>query len=126
MIKKVFILAIILLIGKNIFAQQYFKIEGTKRIFTFYGKKSSDQINDSITMFYYVKNKNFYLAVKSLNTSLSPYVKYCILNKKEKSKVKSIGKGSNEVTRVRFIEVNLIRAEKISVNSQFIEEIIKR
>ena len=126
MIKKVFILAIILLIGKNIFAQQYFKIEGTKRIFTFYGKKSSDQINDSTTVFYYVKNKNFYIAVKSLNVSLRPYVKYYILNKKEKSKVKSIGKGSNEVTRVRFIDVNLIRAEKISANSQFIEEIIKR
>lgn len=125
MIKKTFIFAIIFLIANNIFAQTYFKIEGTKRIFTFYGKKQSTQINDSITVFYFVKNSNFYLAVKPKKEILGRYIKYDILNKKEKAKIKSIQRGINEIERVRFICVNLIKTEDVGTDSKLIEKLLK-
>ena len=126
MIKKIFSLLILFFFAKDICPQKYFKIEGTKRIFTYYGKKRSSQISDTTTLFFYVKNNNFYLASKTLTHSISPYVKYNILPRKEKAKVKSVGRGTNNVVRVSFIYINIIKAEKITGDSEFIEEIIKR
>lgn len=123
--KKLFLLSTIFIIGKSIFAQKYFKIQGTKKVFTFYGKKASNKINDSTVVFYYSKDNIFYIAIKSLNSTLRPYVPYDILKKKEKTKVTSLGRGSDEITRIRFIYVNLIRAKKANADSQFIEEIIR-
>ena len=125
MIKTIFFLLFLLVLEKNTFAQKYFKIEGTKRIFTYYEKKRNTKINDSTCFFYYLKNNNFYIAVKTSNTSLRPYVKYNIMKKKEKSKISSIGRGSSEITRVRIIDVSLVKAEKKNVDSQIIEEILK-
>ena len=123
MSKKIFIIIIsILLFGENTVAQKFFKIEGTKRILTYYGKKRSMQLNDSITVNYYIKNNIFYIAAKSLNEQLRPYIKYCILEKRDKVKIKSIGRGSNEIVRIRFIEIGLLRAENISIDSKFIEK----
>ena len=83
------------------------------------------QINDSTTVFYYAKRNIFYIAAKDLNTSLKPYVKYIISNKKEKAKVASIGRGDNQTARNRFIQVSIIKAEKINGDSRLIEDLLK-
>ena len=122
MIKNTFFLIVILFFQNNASSQKYFRIEGTKQIFTFYGKKRSLQINDSISVLYYVRNNNFYIAAKKINASVRPYVKYCILNKTDKIRIKAMGRGSNEIKRVKFIGVRLMKVEKTSTESKFIEQ----
>jgi hypothetical protein len=125
MSKKIFIIIIsIFLFVKNTNAQKFFKIEGTKRILTYYNKKRSTQINDSTTVYYYIKNNIFYISVKCLNEPSRPYIKYRILKKIDKVKIKSIGRGSNEIVRERIIDVILLKAESISIDSKFIEKLL--
>jgi hypothetical protein len=123
--KKTFLFIAIFFFTNNILAQKYFKIEGTKRIFTFYYKNQNCQINDSTSISYYVKGNYFYIKVKKDNISAMPYIKYNILKKKDKTKITSIGRGG-ERARIRFIDVNHMKAETVSADSKFIEEIIRQ
>lgn len=126
MSKQIFVFVIIMLIGKNTFAQKYYKIEGTKRIFTYYGnKRSSIQINDSTTGFYYVKGGFFYISLRVGKVS-KPYVKYLILNKKDKTKVTPLGRGNSAIARARFIQVSILKAESANNDSLLVEDLLNR
>ena len=125
MIKKLFFLIAIFFSVNTSFAQKYFQIEGIKRIFTYYGKKQNVQINDTTNVFYYIKGNMFYIQAKVADKLPAQYVRYIILNKKCKRKITSIGRGDNTATKVRVISVNLMKAEKLNSNSQFIEQLLK-
>lgn len=125
MIKRMFVVAIIILPGENTFAQKYFRIEGTKKIFMSYNNyKVSNEISDSVTISFYVEKGFFYLGVKLMNAPLKPYIKYNISNEIDKVKVKSIARGGG-IAGTKVIDVSIIKAEEVSADSQFIEEILK-